>query len=76
MMVDFIKYVIQSLVDAPEEMQIKEIEGDTTTILEITVAKSDAGHVIGKQGKVINALREVVRATTRKGEKKIVIEVT
>jgi len=74
-MVDFIQFVISHLVDSPERIEVKEIEGETTTIVEITVAKDDVGHVIGKQGKIINALREVVRANTRAGDKKVQIEV-
>ncbi|MBT3786197.1 KH domain-containing protein [bacterium] len=74
-MVDFIRFVVRNLVDSPDSLEVKEIEGETTTIVEITVAKSDVGHVIGKQGKIINALREVVRSNTRSGEKKVQIEV-
>lgn len=74
-MVDFIHFVVSHLVNAPEQIEVKEIEGDTTTIVEISVAKDDAGHVIGKKGNLINALREVVCATTKPGAKKIKIEV-
>lgn len=74
-MVDFIQFVVSHLVDEPDCIEVKEIEGDTTTIVEISVAKDDVGHVIGKQGKLINALREVVRATTKPGAKKVQIEV-
>jgi predicted RNA-binding protein YlqC (UPF0109 family) len=74
-MIDFVRFVLTGLVEHPEQVQINEIEGDTTTILEITVAKSDMGHVIGKNGKVINAIRELVRASTKRKDKKVVIEV-
>ena len=74
-MVEFIRFVVSNLVDSPESLEVKEIEGETTTIVEITVAKSDVGHVIGKQGKVINALREVVRSKARSGDKRFQIEV-
>tara|TARA_Y100000589_G_scaffold104507_1_gene98857 strand:+ start:2089 stop:2319 length:231 start_codon:yes stop_codon:yes gene_type:complete len=74
-MVELVRFVLSNLVDAPDNLDIKQIEGETTTILEIAVAKDDLGRVIGKQGKVINALRELVRSSLNKNDKKIVIEV-
>ena len=74
-MVELVRFVLSNLVDAPDDLDIKQIEGETTTILEIAVAKDDLGRVIGKQGKVINALRELVRSSLDKADKKVVIEV-
>ena len=74
-MVELVRFVLSNLVDAPDNLDIKQIEGETTTILEIAIAKDDLGRVIGKQGKVINALRELVRSSLNKNDKKIVIEV-
>jgi len=74
-MVELVRFVLSNLVDAPQDLDIKQIEGETTTILEIAVAKDDLGRVIGKQGKVINALRELVRSSLGKSDKKVVIEV-
>tara|TARA_Y100000589_G_C27020955_1_gene574896 strand:+ start:336 stop:566 length:231 start_codon:yes stop_codon:yes gene_type:complete len=74
-MVELVRFVLSNLVDAPHNLDIKQIEGETTTILEIAVAKDDLGRVIGKQGKVINALRELVRSSLNKNDKKVVIEV-
>jgi len=74
-MVELVRFVLSNLVDAPQDLDIKQIEGETTTILEIAVAKDDLGRVIGKQGKVINALRELVRSSLGKADKKVVIEV-
>jgi len=72
---EFVRFVIENLVERPEDVRIKEIEGDSATVLEIEVAKEDTPHVIGRQGRVINALRDVVRALSRRQKKKIVIEV-
>ena len=58
-MVELVRFVLSNLVDAPDNLDIKQIDGETTTILEVAVAKDDLGRVIGKQGKVINALREL-----------------
>ena len=74
-MVELVRFVLSNLVDAPDNLDIKQIDGETTTILEVAVAKDDLGRVIGKQGKVINALRELVRSSLNKNDKKIVIEV-
>ena len=74
-MVELVRFVLSNLVDAPDSLDIKQIDGETTTILEIAVAKDDLGRVIGKQGKVINALRELVRSSLNKNDKKVVIEV-
>ena len=74
-MVELVRFVLSNLVDAPDNLDIKQIDGETTTILEIAVAKDDLGRVIGKQGKVINAIRELVRSSLNKNDKKVVIEV-
>ena len=75
-MLELVKFVLSHLVDHPEQLAIKEIEGETTTVYEITAAKSDLGKIIGKQGKIINSVREVVRAAASKdSNKKIQIEV-
>ncbi len=74
-MVELVRFVLSNLVDAPDNLDIKQIDGETTIILEIAVAKDDLGRVIGKQGKVINALRDLVRSSLNKNDKKVVIEV-
>ena len=74
-MVELVRFVLSNLVDAPDNLDIKQIDGETTTILEIAVAKDDLGRVIGKQGKVINALRDLVHSSLNKNDKKVVIEV-
>jgi len=74
-MLDLVEFVVTNLVDNPKDVKIKEIQGETTTILEVAVAKDDLGKIIGRQGRVINALRELVRASLKKGDNKILIEV-
>ncbi len=75
-MLDFVRLVITNLVEFPEQVKIKEIQGDSAVVLEVEVAPSDVCHVIGRQGRVINAIRDVVRASSQKrGAKKIMIEV-
>ena len=59
-MKELVEKIVQALVDSPEEVDIREIKGSSTDILEIQVSKQDVGKVIGKKGKNINALRVIV----------------
>ena len=74
-MKELILVMAKSLVDKPEEVEIKEIEGDVTTIFELKVAKEDLGKVIGKQGKTAHAMRSILNATATKLKKRAVLEI-
>ena len=65
----------RALVDKPAEVEIREIAGDVTTILELKVAKEDLGKVIGKQGKTAHAMRSILNATATKLKKRAVLEI-
>ena len=75
MMKELILVMAKALVDKPDEVEIKEIEGDVTTILELKVAKDDLGKVIGKQGKTAHAMRAILNATATKLKKRVVLEI-
>ncbi len=75
MMKELILVMAKALVDKPDEVEIKEIEGDVTTILELKVAKDDLGKVIGKQGKTAHAMRSILNATATKLKKRAVLEI-
>ena len=75
MMKELVLVMAKALVDKPDEVEIKEIEGDVTTILELKVAKDDLGKVIGKQGKTAHAMRSILNATTTKLKKRAVLEI-
>ena len=75
MMKELISVMAKSLVDKPDEVEIREIEGDVTTILELKVAKDDLGKVIGKQGKTAHAMRAILNATATKLKKRAVLEI-
>jgi hypothetical protein len=75
MMKELILVMAKALVDKPDEVEIKEIEGDITTILELKVAKDDLGKVIGKQGKTAHAMRSILNATATKLKKRAVLEI-
>ena len=74
-MKELILVMAKALVDKPDEVEIKEIEGDVTTILELRVAKDDLGKVIGKQGKTAHAMRSILNATATKLKKRAVLEI-
>jgi predicted RNA-binding protein YlqC (UPF0109 family) len=74
-MKELILVMARALVDKPDEVEIKEIEGKVTTILELKVAKEDLGKVIGKQGKTAHAMRSILNATATKLKKRAVLEI-
>ena len=75
MMKELVTIMAKALVDKPDEVEIIEIEGDVTTILELKVAKDDLGKVIGKQGKTAHAMRAILNATATKLKKRAVLEI-
>ena len=74
-MKDLIHYLVQALVDYPEQVTVTELEGSQTTVLELKVAKEDIGKVIGKQGRTARALRTILNAASAKMEKRAVLEI-
>ncbi|KJS18980.1 MAG: hypothetical protein VR72_20800 [Clostridiaceae bacterium BRH_c20a] len=63
------------MVDNPDQVQVKEVEGERSIILELTVASEDMGKVIGKQGRIAKAIRTVVKAAATREGKKVVVEI-
>ncbi len=74
-MKDLILLIAKSLVDKPDEVELTEMEGEKTTVLELKVAKDDLGKVIGKQGKTARAMRTILNATATKLKKRAVLEI-
>ncbi len=74
-MKDLIKYIAQALVDHPEQVEVTEIEGNQTSVLELKVAKDDLGKVIGKQGRTARAMRTLLSAASAKIRKRTVLEI-
>ena len=72
---ELIEYVSKALVDMPEEVEVNEIEGEQTTVVELKVDKSDLGKVIGKQGRTARALRTILNAASAKLKKRSVLEI-
>ncbi len=73
-MKDLITEIVKALVDQPDEVSVNEIEGSHTTILEIRVAKTDMGKVIGKQGRTAQAIRTILSAASGKKRESYLFE--
>ncbi len=74
-MKDLVEFIAKSLVDNPDAVDVTEIEGERSIILELRVAPDDMGKVIGKQGKIAKAIRTITKATAAKEGKRVVIEI-
>jgi uncharacterized protein len=74
-MKELVEMIAKALVDTPEEVEIKETVGDSIVILEISVSPDDVGKVIGKEGRIANAIRTVIKAAAAKHEKKVTVEI-
>jgi predicted RNA-binding protein YlqC (UPF0109 family) len=72
---ELIEFIAKSLVDHPEQVSINEIEGERTTILELSVAEDDLGKVIGRHGRTAKAIRTVLSAAATKVDKRAVLEI-
>jgi predicted RNA-binding protein YlqC (UPF0109 family) len=74
-MKELVELIAQTLVDHPERVNVKEIEGQQATVLELRVAEGDLGKVIGKQGRTARAIRTVLNASGTKLKKRFVLEI-
>lgn len=72
---DLVAYIVRSLVDYPEQVSIREIESKSSITLEISVAESDMGRIIGKGGSVVNSIRTILRVLEAKQGKSVSLEV-
>ncbi|AGC49991.1 KH domain-containing protein [Lawsonia intracellularis] len=75
MLKSFVEFVAKSLVDNPEEVQVCEVEGEQTSVLELRVAKEDLGKVIGRQGRTARAIRTLLGAASSKAQKRTMLEI-
>ena len=74
-MKELVEQIAKALVDNPRQVSVRPIEGEQTTVLELRVAQDDLGKVIGKQGRIANALRTVAKAAAMKHKRKIYVEI-
>ena len=74
-MKDLIEYIAQALVDHPEQVSVRTLEGNQSSVLELKVAKEDVGKVIGKQGRTAQSMRVLLNAVSSKLKKRFVLEI-
>jgi uncharacterized protein len=72
---ELVEYIVKSLVDHPEQVSVSESEGRSSVSLELRVADTDMGRVIGKGGRVINAVRALVQVLAAKQGKRVTLEI-
>ncbi len=72
---ELIEYIAKALVDNPDEVSVSEVEGEVTSVIELRVAKSDWGKVIGKEGRTARAMRTLLTAASTKIKKRAVLEI-
>jgi predicted RNA-binding protein YlqC (UPF0109 family) len=74
-MKELVRSIAQALVDRPDEVEVREIAGEKTTVLELKVADTDLGKIIGRQGRTARAMRTIVNAAATKLKKRAVLEI-
>ena len=74
-MLELIRYIAQSLVENPDQVEIIEKEGADSIIYELHVAPDDMGKVIGRQGRIAKAIRTIVKAATPRDAKPVFVEI-
>lgn len=74
-MKELIEYMAKALVDDPDQVHVEEIEGTSATIYELHVGAEDMGRVIGKQGRVANAMRTLLRAAAARQGRRVTLEI-
>lgn len=74
-MKELVEYIVKALVDNPDQVSISETAGETVTILEVRAAAEDVGKIIGREGRIANAIRAITKAAAAKQHKKISVEI-
>lgn len=74
-MKDLVEVIAKALVDNPDSVVVTERQEGRTTVVEVRVAESDMGKVIGKQGRIAKAIRSVVKAAAAREDKKVVVDI-
>lgn len=72
---ELVEYIVKSLVDNKEQVEITEENTQDTTVIKVKVAVEDMGRIIGKEGRIIKSIREIVRAYSAKEHKRVSIDI-
>ncbi len=74
-MKELIERIAKALVDQPDVVKVTEVEGERTSVVELSVAKEDMGKIIGKQGRTVSAIRTLLNAASMKQKKRTILEI-
>jgi hypothetical protein len=74
-MKELVEYIAKALVDKPDQVEVKETQGETVTICEIKTAPEDVGKVIGREGRIANAIRTITKAAAAKKNLRVSVEI-
>jgi len=74
-MKNLIEFLAKALVDNPDQVEVREIEGEQSSVVELRVAREDLGKVIGKQGRTARAMRTILSAASTKIKKRAVLDI-
>ena len=72
---ELVEFIAKSLVDSPEQVEVREAEGEQGAVLELSVSHEDLGKIIGKQGRTARAIRTLLGAVSAKTKKRVVLEI-
>jgi predicted RNA-binding protein YlqC (UPF0109 family) len=72
---ELVEHIAKALVDDPDRVKVNEVEGENVTVIEVRVAQSDLGKIIGKQGRTARAIRTILNANATKLRKRAVLEI-
>ena len=74
-MKELIEYIARSLVDQPDQVKVTQVEGEQSVIFELQVAQEDMGKIIGKEGRIANAIRTLLKVAAAREGKRAVLEI-
>lgn len=72
---ELVEFIAKALVDKPDQVNVKETQGETVTILEVRTAPEDVGKVIGREGRIANSIRTIAKAAAAKQNKRVTVEI-
>ncbi len=72
---ELVEYIASSLVDNPDQVQVRETEGEQGTVLQLSVSQEDIGKIIGRQGRTARAIRTLIGAVSAKNKKRVFLEI-
>ena len=72
---ELVEYIAKSLVDSPDQVEVREAESEQGSVLELSVSHEDLGKIIGKQGRTARAIRTLLGAVSAKTKKRVVLEI-